>query len=269
MRLPGRRCPPRTRGIVSTPASSSNEQIRRPPSPLARTLGRLRRSSAPPPGRERPQRRPGRLVCAAPIIMAVVRLLPRSVPHSRSGPRTRASACGTGRSYSTRRVFLGHADDCALSLSPPRARRWPRAARPGAISPHIYRQVCPNTRGGCSRPTTTDTRPYSPQRGAATRKGGVGHERKGTVAPSPPPPADRPGRVVGVEVEQGVTLDRDPESTRPRVNAPPDAGGDGREGDHRRSPDGRNASESTKLERRPGPPDAERSLSRTRYQILR
>ena len=108
MRLPGRRCPPPTRGIVSTPASSSNEQIRRPPSPLARTLGRLRRSSAPPPGRERPQRRPGRLVCAAPIIMAVVRLLPRSVPHSRSGPRTRASACGTGRSYSTRRVFLGH-----------------------------------------------------------------------------------------------------------------------------------------------------------------
>ena len=268
MRLPGRRCPPPTRGIVSTPASSSNEQIRRPPSPLARTLGRLRRSSAPPPGRERPQRRPGRLVCAAPIIMAVVRLLPRSVPHSRSGPRTRASACGTGRSYSTRRVFLGHADDCALSLSPPRARRWPRAARPGAISPHIYRQVCPNTRGGCSRPTTAP--------GRTRRRGGPPRGRAASVTsgrapspPPPPPPADRPGRVVGVEVEQGVTLDRDPESTRPRVNAPPDAGGDGREGDHRRSPDGRNASESTKLERRPGPPDAERSLSRTRYQILR
>ena len=187
MRLPGRRCPPRTRGIVSTPASSSNEQIRRPPSPLARTLGRLRRSSAPPPGRERPQRRPGRLVCAAPIIMAVVGLLPRSVPHSRSGPRTRASACGTGRSYSTRRVFLGHADDCALSLSPPRARRWPRAARPGAISPHIYRQVCPNTRGGCSRPTTAP--------GRTRRRGGPPRGRAASVtrgrAPSPPPPPPR------------------------------------------------------------------------------
>ena len=75
---------------------------------------------------------------------------------------------------------------------PPRATRWPRAARPGAISPHIYRQVCPNTRGGCSRPTTAP--------GHTRRRGGPPRGRAASVTrgrapspPPPPPPADPPG----------------------------------------------------------------------------
>ena len=75
---------------------------------------------------------------------------------------------------------------CSQPFPPPR-EEMASGRPPGRdIAAHISPGLPKHPRGVFA--PDDGTRPYSPQRGAATRKGGVGHERKGTVAPSPPPP---------------------------------------------------------------------------------